>query len=151
MSPSGALSHTAAVPRQTAADSNLRDCDSAQKIVHLRRRDDDAGSGLLNSRADCRIECREPNFNHGGRRDARCCGPGFRPRQTADVRRATLSHLINGNAALSAEMALRIEKAFGLKVETLLNMQAWHDAYGMRRREGEIAVKPYRPPAPEQQ
>ena len=47
-----------------------------------------------------------------------------------DVRRATLSDLINGNAALSAEMALRIEKAFGVKMETLLNMQAWHDARG---------------------
>jgi plasmid maintenance system antidote protein VapI len=46
-------------------------------------------------------------------------------------------------------MALRIEKAFGVKMETLLNMQAWHDAYAMRQREGEIAVKPYRPPAPE--
>jgi antitoxin HigA-1 len=63
------------------------------------------------------------------------------------VRRATLSDLINGNAALSAEMALRIEKAFGVKMETLLNMQAWHDAYAMRQREGEIDVKPYRPPA----
>ena len=66
-----------------------------------------------------------------------------------DVRRATLSDLINGNAALSAEMALRIEKAFGMKMETLLNMQAWHDAHAMRQRESEIAVKPYRPPAPE--
>ena len=66
-----------------------------------------------------------------------------------DVRRATLSDLINGNAALSAEMALRIEKAFGVKMETLLNMQAWHDAYTMRQREGEIAVKRYRPPTPE--
>jgi len=66
-----------------------------------------------------------------------------------DVRRATLSDLINGNAALSAEMALRIEKAFGVKMETLLNMQAWHDAFTMRQREGEIAVKRYRPPAPE--
>jgi hypothetical protein len=28
-------------------------------------------------------------------------------------------------------------------------MQAWHDAYAMRQREGEIAVKPYQPPAPE--
>jgi addiction module HigA family antidote len=65
-----------------------------------------------------------------------------------DVRRATLSDLINGNAALSAEMALRIEKAFGVKMETLLNMQAWHDAHAMRRREGEIAVKPYRPLSP---
>jgi addiction module HigA family antidote len=45
-----------------------------------------------------------------------------------DVRRATLSDLIDGNAALSAEMALRIEKAFGVRMETLLNMQAWHDA-----------------------
>ena len=65
-----------------------------------------------------------------------------------DVRRATLSDLINGNAALSAEMALRIEKAFGVKMETLLNMQTWHDAYTMRPREGEIAVKRYRPPTP---
>ena len=30
-------------------------------------------------------------------------------------------------------------------METLLNMQALHDAYAMRQREGEIAVKPYRP------
>jgi len=66
-----------------------------------------------------------------------------------DVRRATLSDLINGNAGLSAEMALRVEKAFGVKMETLLNMQAWHDAYTMRQRENEITVKPYRPPASE--
>ncbi len=65
-----------------------------------------------------------------------------------DVRRATLSDLVNGNGALSAEMALRIEKAFGVKMETLLNMQVWHDAHAMRQREGEIAVKPYRPAAP---
>jgi addiction module HigA family antidote len=65
------------------------------------------------------------------------------------VRQATLSDFINGHAALSAEMALRIEKAFGVKMETLLNLQAWHEAYAMRRREGEIDVKPYRPPAPE--
>jgi antitoxin HigA-1 len=66
-----------------------------------------------------------------------------------EVRRATLSDLINGNAALSAEMALRMEKAFGVKMETMLNMQAWYDAYAMRQRAGEIEVKPYRPPAPE--
>ncbi len=66
-----------------------------------------------------------------------------------DVRRATLSDLITGNAALSAEMALRIEKAFGVKMETLLNMQAWHDAHIVRQREGEIAVKRYRPSVPE--
>jgi addiction module HigA family antidote len=66
-----------------------------------------------------------------------------------DVRRATLSDLINGKAALSAEMALRIEKAFGVKMETLLNMRAWHDAYAMRQREDEIHVKPYRPAVPQ--
>src|SRR5438067_5572761 len=66
-----------------------------------------------------------------------------------DVRRATLSDLVNGNAALSAEMALRIEKAFGMKMETLLNMQAWYDAHAMRQRAGEIAVKPYRFSAPD--
>jgi antitoxin HigA-1 len=61
-----------------------------------------------------------------------------------DVRRATLSDLINANANLSAEMALRIEKAFGVKMETLLNMRGWHDAHAMRLREAEITVKPYR-------
>jgi antitoxin HigA-1 len=62
-----------------------------------------------------------------------------------DVRHATLSGLINGNAGLSTEMVLRIENAFGVKMETLLNMRAWHDAYTMRQREGEIAVKRHRP------
>jgi antitoxin HigA-1 len=46
-------------------------------------------------------------------------------------------------------MALRIEKAFGAKMEPLLNMQAWHDAYAMRQRQAEIAVKPDGPPASE--
>ena len=64
--------------------------------------------------------------------------------QALGVRRATLSDLINGNASLSAEMALRIEKVFGVKMETLLNMQAWHDAYAMRQRAGEIDVKRYK-------
>ena len=64
-----------------------------------------------------------------------------------DVRRGILSDVITGEASLSAEMALRIEKAFGVKMETLLNMQAWYDAYTMRRREGEIDVKPYKSPA----
>lgn len=65
------------------------------------------------------------------------------------VRRATLSDLVNGNAALSPEMALRIEKAFGVDMEMLLRMQAWHDAHAMRRRAGEISVKRYRPPSSE--
>ena len=44
-----------------------------------------------------------------------------------DVNRATLSALLNGNTSLSAEMALRIEKAFGVNMDMLLKMQAWYD------------------------
>lgn len=61
------------------------------------------------------------------------------------VRRATLSDLVNGNAALSPEMALRVEKAFGVSMDTLLRMQAWHDAQAMRARADEIDVKKFEP------
>ena len=61
------------------------------------------------------------------------------------VRRATLSDLLNGNASLSPEMALRVEKAFGVSMDLLLRMQAWHDASRMRARESEIPVQPYQP------
>ena len=64
-----------------------------------------------------------------------------------DVRRATLSDLVNGKAALSPEMALRIEKAFGVDMDMLLQMQVWHDARAIRRRTGEIHVRRYKPPA----
>lgn len=63
------------------------------------------------------------------------------------VRRATLSDLVNGHAALSPEMALRVEKAFGVDMDTLLRMQAWHDVHSMRARAGEIDVKPFQPAA----
>jgi len=61
------------------------------------------------------------------------------------VRRATLSDLLNGNAALSPEMALRIEKAFGVGMDMLLQMQAWYDASQMRARASEITVQRYVP------
>ena len=63
--------------------------------------------------------------------------------QILGVRRATLSDLLNGNAALSPEMALRIEKAFDVSMDVLLRMQAWHDASQMRARAGEIDVQRY--------
>lgn len=50
------------------------------------------------------------------------------------VRRATLSDVVNGRAALSPEMALRIELAFGMDMETLLRMQVWSDAVAWRKR-----------------
>ena len=61
------------------------------------------------------------------------------------VRRATLSELLNGNATLSPEMALRIEKAFAVSMDMLLRMQAWYDASQMRARAKEIKVRRYEP------
>ena len=61
------------------------------------------------------------------------------------VRRATLSDLLNGKTSLSPEMALRIEKAFGVGMDMLLRMQAWHDASRMRARASEIRVQRYEP------
>lgn len=68
-----------------------------------------------------------------------------RAAEVLGVRRATLSDLVNGRAALSPEMALRIEKAFGVSMDTLLRMQAWHDSHAMRERAAEIDVKRYEP------
>lgn len=59
------------------------------------------------------------------------------------VRRATLSDLIHERAALSPEMALRIEKAFDVSMETMLRMQAWYDAETMRARADEVRVERY--------
>jgi addiction module HigA family antidote len=71
--------------------------------------------------------------------------PVARAARILGVRRATLSDLVHGKAALSPEMALRIEKAFGVSMDTLLRMQAWHDSHAMRKRAGEIDVKRYEP------
>ena len=43
------------------------------------------------------------------------------------VSRPALSSLLNGKADLSGDMALRIEKAFGVKMDTLMRMQASYD------------------------
>ena len=63
------------------------------------------------------------------------------------VRRATLSNLLNEKARLSPEMAFRIEKAFGVSMDTLLRMAAWRESHAMRRRGGEIDVERYEPGA----
>ncbi len=71
--------------------------------------------------------------------------PITRAAEILGVRRATLSDLVNEKAALSPEMALRIEKAFGVSMDTLLRMQTWYDTNAMRQRAGEIDVKRYHP------
>ncbi len=54
------------------------------------------------------------------------------------VSRPALSSLLNGKADLSGDMALRIEKAFGVKMDTLMRMQSAYDIAQTRRREKEI-------------
>ncbi len=55
--------------------------------------------------------------------------------QVLKVRRATLSDLLHGKAALTPEMALRLEKAFGPDMQHLLHMQLAYDVANMRRHE----------------
>ena len=57
------------------------------------------------------------------------------------VSRPALSSLLNGNADLSGEMALRIEKAFGVKMDTLMRMQAAYDIARTRKRANTIRVR----------
>jgi addiction module HigA family antidote len=63
------------------------------------------------------------------------------------VSRPTLSSLLNGKADLSGDMALRIEKAFGVKMDTLMRMQASYDIALTRKRQSAIKVARYRPAA----
>jgi antitoxin HigA-1 len=63
------------------------------------------------------------------------------------VSRPALSSLLNGNADLSGDMALRIEKAFGVKMDTLMRMQASYDIAQTRKREKQIHVRRIAQPA----
>jgi addiction module HigA family antidote len=62
--------------------------------------------------------------------------------QHLHVSRPALSALLNARAGLSGEMAIRFEKAFGLKADTLLRMQAAYELADARTREDQIGVKP---------
>jgi plasmid maintenance system antidote protein VapI len=52
-----------------------------------------------------------------------------------------LISLLNSKADLSGDGALRIEKAFGVKMDTLMRMQASYDIAQTRKREKEIRVR----------
>jgi addiction module HigA family antidote len=62
------------------------------------------------------------------------------------VSRPTLSTLLHGHSDLSPDMALRIEKAFGIPMDTLLRMQTAYDIAQARRRADTIRVARYRAP-----
>ncbi|MEK9141846.1 MAG: HigA family addiction module antitoxin [Nitrospirota bacterium] len=57
------------------------------------------------------------------------------------VSRPALSSLLNGKADLSGDMALRIEKAFGVKMDTLMRMQSAYDIAETRKRAKGIRVQ----------
>jgi addiction module HigA family antidote len=57
------------------------------------------------------------------------------------VSRPALSSLLNAKADLSGDMALRIEKAFGVKMDTLMRMQSAYDIARTRKREKQIRVR----------
>ncbi|MGA8072211.1 MAG: HigA family addiction module antitoxin [Candidatus Acidiferrales bacterium] len=60
------------------------------------------------------------------------------------VSRPTLSSLLNQRAALSGDMALRIEKAFGVSMETLMRMQSTYDISQTRKRQHHIKIPRFR-------
>jgi addiction module HigA family antidote len=63
------------------------------------------------------------------------------------VSRPALSALLNERAQLSPEMALRLEKAFGVSMDTLMRMQNSYDIAQARKRADEIDVLPYSVPS----
>jgi antitoxin HigA-1 len=66
-----------------------------------------------------------------------------RAAEVLGVTRATLSTLLNERAHLSAEMAVRIEKAFGVSMDTLMRMQNSYDIAQARERAPQIDVAPF--------
>jgi antitoxin HigA-1 len=63
------------------------------------------------------------------------------------VTRPALSALLNEHVDLSPEMALRIEKAFGVSMDTLMRMQNSYVIARVRRTETQIKVKAFVPRA----
>jgi len=60
--------------------------------------------------------------------------------QAFGVSRQSVSALLNGRAALSADMAIRFEHAFGVKADTLMRMQTAHELAKAREHEDELSV-----------
>ena len=61
------------------------------------------------------------------------------------VARHTLSRVLNGHAAISPEMALRLEKAGWSNAEFWLRRQTTYDLVRVRKNQDRIRVQRYRP------
>ncbi|TKB88703.1 MAG: addiction module antidote protein, HigA family [Nitrospira sp.] len=57
------------------------------------------------------------------------------------VTRQAMNNLVTGKAGISAEMAIRLEKAFGGGAETWLRMQAAYDLAQAEKHTGKIKVR----------
>jgi len=57
------------------------------------------------------------------------------------VTRQALNNLVNGKAGISAEMAIRLSKAFGSSPEVWLGLQAQYDLAQAEKEAGKIKVK----------
>lgn len=62
-----------------------------------------------------------------------------------NVGRSALSNLVNGNADLSPEMALRIELAYGVRMDTSMSMQLAYDVARVRPRAKKLRVRAFVP------
>lgn len=65
--------------------------------------------------------------------------------QVLGVTRPALSALLNGRSHLTPQMAIRIEKAFGIPIEQLMEMQTSFDIAEVRKRADDIKVAPFKP------
>ncbi len=61
------------------------------------------------------------------------------------VTRQALNNLVNEKAAISPEMAIRLEKAFGSTADTWLRMQTAYDLTQARKKAGKINVQRFVP------
>jgi len=59
------------------------------------------------------------------------------------VSRQALNNLVNQKAAMSPDMAIRLEMAFGLNAEMWLSMQLAYDLANAYKNAGSIRVKPF--------
>jgi addiction module HigA family antidote len=57
------------------------------------------------------------------------------------VTRQTLTKVVNGKSGISAEMAIRLSKAFGSTAEIWIRMQASYDLAQARKDESKIKVR----------
>jgi addiction module HigA family antidote len=57
------------------------------------------------------------------------------------VTRQAINNLVRGRAGISAEMAIRLEKAFGGGAETWLRLQAAYDLAQAEKKSGTIKIR----------